>query len=314
MKNQLLTLLSITLVITSSCKKKVSPPVETSKDTKTKTIKLFAQSRPGGEPFDFDMPIDLGLDKLEFIDPDNVEIDSTDLIIGIALKDIELAVPLTYLSGFEVANLFLESNNYLVTWCPLVGTARIFEGNINGDNQGFDFGRGLVDNNLLIVDRKTQSVWNQLSCKAIKGKLKGDNLNPLPTVQSTWSFWKKKYPNTKLLINKDTTNAVFPSLVFQKQFYNTWEPGQPYPENNEHLTDNLGLGIQVGTSSTFFSFDTLFEMDSPHEYYIENKKILVYSNKSGLTAWAEDEEGNMIPGAIVYDWAWQKFYPRTENY
>jgi len=152
------------------------------------SIEIFAQARPGGEPFNFNMPIDKGLDKLEITDPSNTDLDSDELVLGMSFENTQIAVPIKFLSGFEVANLFLESQNYLFTWCPLVGSARVFEGEINGDKSGFDFGRGLKDNNLLIIDRKTQTVWNQLSCKAIKGELEGESLSPLPSIQSTWAF------------------------------------------------------------------------------------------------------------------------------
>lgn len=314
MKNIKWIYLIVVLFFVYSCKQD-KPDNKTISEVETKTIKLLAQDRPGGEPYEFDMPIHKGLDKLEFTDPNNVKIDSNELVIGIALDETRLAIPLTYLSGFEVANLFLDSNNYLITWCPLVGSARIFEGNIDGDNSGFDFGRGLKNNNLLIVDRKTNSVWNQLSYKAIQGDLQGDSLVPLPSIQSTWGFWKEKYPDTKLLVNKDTTEAVFPTEVFQKQYYNTWKPGEEYPEDNKvHQIENLGIGIELGPSIIYFPFEKLFDTNSPLEYKIKDQNIFIHFEKSGITAWAENSEGEMIPSTIAYDWAWKSFFPKTKTF
>ena len=302
------------MLITFSCKKSGHKLEPVAKD-KIDIIKLVAQSRPGGKPKEFNMPIDKGLDKLEFVDTEQVKIDSSDLVLGMSIGNYEVAIPITYLSGFEVANLKVNDNNYLVTWCPLVGSARIFNGEIKGDYSGFDFGRGLRNNNLLIVDRKTNSVWNQLSCKAIHGELEGNKLIPLPTIQSTWSFWKQKHPETKLVINRDTSGAVFPSFVFEKPHYNTWEPGKGRPEiTNAHDIENLGLGIELGESSIFFPLDKLFENKSPMEFELENQKILIYFSKSGLTAWAEDEKGKAIPSTIVYNWAWKNFFPNSREF
>ncbi len=314
MKNLNLIFLLIISITLLSCKQ--SSLDKAVSEDRIETIKLLAQNWPGREPIELDMPIDKGLDKLEISEPDIIEIDSNELVLGIAFEDTQLAVPLTYLSGFEVANLFVDSNNYLLTWCPLVGSARIFEGNINGDKSGFDFGRALWDNNLLIVDRKTNTVWNQLSCKAIYGELEGERLTPLPSIQSTWAFWKSKYPDTKLLINNDTSEAVFPGLVYQKQYYNTWAPDKEYPpeRNTIHQIQNLGLGVELGSSSIFLPFEKLFEGDSPMEYTLEDQELLIHFDESGYTAWAEDKNGNMIPGTIVYDWAWNSFFPDSGTY
>ena len=257
------------------------------------------------------MPIDKGLDKLEIMEPSNLELDDDELIVGMSFNNAQIAIPIKYLSGFEVANLSLQNDNFLLTWCPLVGSARIFEGEIKGDKSGFDFGRGLKDNNLLIIDRKTNTVWNQLSCKAIKGELEGEHLSPLASIQSTWEFWKAKYPNTRVAINRDTTNAVFPQDVLKKQFYNTWIPGEKYPSNLDHQIQNLGLGIDLGSSSIFFPLENLFEESSPVTYTLENNELRIHFDSNGLTAWAEDNKGDMIPSTIVYNWAWNNFYPNT---
>jgi hypothetical protein len=278
------------------------------------SIKIFAQDRPGGEPFDFNMPIDQGLDKLEITDSNDLDLDSNELVLGMSIENTQIAVPIKYLSGFEVANLLLESDIYLLTWCPLVGSARVFESEINGDKSGFDFGRGLKDNNLLIIDRKTKTVWNQLSCMAIEGELKGERLSPLPSIQSTWAFWKDKYPNTKVAINRDTSNAAFPQSVLQKSYYNTWIPGNEYPNNSNHQIKNLGLGIDFSNSSIFFPLESLFEESSPVAYRQNDKDLIIHFDALGLTAWAEDTKGKMIPSAIAYDWAWSNFYPNSIIY
>jgi hypothetical protein len=184
------------LIIVSSCTQEPENSKETKNKPEAATVKLYAQSRPGGEHFDFDMPIDKGLDKLAVVDQSETSVDESELVLGFSIENKAMAIPIKYLSGFEVANLYLD-DNYLITWCPLVGSARIFEGNLNDDQSGFDFGRGLRENNLLIVDRKSNSVWNQLSCKSIQGDLKGQTLDPIPSIQSTWGFWLKNTRNLR---------------------------------------------------------------------------------------------------------------------
>ena len=302
---------AILLVAIISCKSRNTDVVETP-TMDSETIELVAQEWPGQEAGMYKMPVFSGLDNLEFADPKTVDLNDTDLVLGITLKDSHIALPLLYLEGFEVANLSLNNKNYLVTWCGLVGSAQLFEGNISGDTQGFDFGRALMNNNLLMVDRKTQSVWNQLSNKAIHGELKETKLNLLPTIQTTWSFWKGNYPNTKVLINKDTVGAAFPSLLFKRPFYTSWQPEEGnFHMAQKHQPDNLGLGIIIEDVSLYFPLKELHKMDTPIEHQVMGKVITIHFDQSGLTAWAKDSTGALIPSTLTYQWAWKNFHPNT---
>ncbi len=306
----------IILAFSLSCnqgKKDKESPEESAETTKNETIKLIAQRRPGGEASEIDLLTSKGLDNLKFANISDTEIDDSDLVIGIELGQTEIAVPLIYLDAYEVANFSYEANDYLLTWCPTVGSARIFEGKADGTKCKFDFGKALRDNNLLVVDQKTRSVWNQLSGEAIHGILQGEKLTPLPTIQTTWGYWKSRYPDTKLLVNTDTTGATFQAS--DKVLYRNWKPGDGRPVPNEiHQLDNLGIGIELDNSSVYFSFQRLFEENSPILYEIDNQIITIHFDEAGLTAWAEDKEGKMIASSIVYDWAWRTFFPDSQTF
>lgn len=309
-----ITFIHLTLILSffASCTSK-NGEVNTANDTSNglKTIELVAQDWPGQEAKRYAMPVHSGLDKLEFADSTAWNLADNDLVLGIVKGDSKIAVPLAYLEGFEVANLSLDGEDYLITWCGLVGSAQMFKSNIEADIAGFDFGQALINNNLLMVDRQTQSVWNQLSNEAIHGQLKGARLALLPTLQTTWNFWKDQHPETKVLINKDTTGAAFPSLLFTKPYYTSWQPdsGRFYMAK-EHLIENLGLGLKIEDSSIYFPLETLFKKRSPVKYEISDQTIIVHFDKEGLTAWAKDSTGMALPGTLAYDWAWKSFYPK----
>lgn len=304
--------IGISIVLLYACKQEKEKPVLTN-NSERDSIRIFAQSRPGGEAFDFHMPVDPALDSLEITDQNKAILDDNELVIGIIVGNTPIAVPIKVLSGFEVANLRTSSENYLLTWCPLVGSAQIFDGNIGGDTLGFDFGRGLIDNNLLLVDRRTKTVWNQLSNEAVQGELKGEKLSLYPTIQSTWKFWKDKYPNTKVAISTDTSNAVFPQFVLQKQYYNTWIPGNKYPNNTNHEITNLGIGAVLSEVPVFIPLEELFKKSSPMTYQIKNQAYYVHFNEPGITAWIEDKNGKLVPSTMVYNWAWNNFYPNSQG-
>ncbi len=288
--------------------------INDSREETSKTIRVFAQDRPGGEAFEFDMPSEKGLDYLSIVEKNESGIDEDDLVLGLEFSEKPIAIPIRYLSGFEVANVKIEDAPYLVTWCPLVGTARLFNGSVNGDTSGFDFGWGLVNDNLLIVDRKTKSVWSQLSCEALTGPLKGEKLESIPTIQTTWTFWKTRHPDTKVAINKDTSNAPFPAEVFRKDYYLNFIPGQPSDRKNvnEHDISDLGLGIEMEEQQLFFPLVELQKMVSPLHYREGKAEFSVYFNLEEHTAWAEKRNGELMQNTMVYKRAWLDFHPNSK--
>ena len=60
---------------------------------------------------------------------------------------------------------------------------------------------GLVNNNLLVVDRETESVWSQLDNKAISGPMEGTPMTIIPALQTTWKFWRERHPDTKVMMS-----------------------------------------------------------------------------------------------------------------
>jgi hypothetical protein len=302
-------LISLIILILFACNSNKEKQSSENSVAPIKTIKILAQWEPGGETSMIDMTIDHGLDALEIVGQQDVELDGDDIVLGLSIDKVQLAIPLRYLSGFEVANLTINEKPYLITWCPLVGAARIF----SGSNTGYDFGRGLINDNLLIVDRKTKSVWNQLSCKAVVGELKGEQLDLLPSIQSTWDFWKQKYPETGVAVNSDTTGAAFPSNLFSKPYYHDWIPGTPRPKErrSNHNLVSLGLGVDLGGSQVFFPMLELEKADHPLSYNLNGNDFIVRYDSEGRTAWAENAEGKLIAGSMVYQRSWRKFYPKS---
>ena len=60
----------------------------------------------------------------------------------------------------------------------------------------------LVDGNLIMYDRETDSLWQQSSGASLEGDLEGEALNELP--EEEWAVvplaeWRERYPTTLIL-------------------------------------------------------------------------------------------------------------------
>lgn len=86
-----------------------------------------------------------------------------------------------------------------VTYCPLTGTVAAYSGTIGDVTTTFGTDGGLLNNNTLLYDRATGSLWTQLGGLCIKGTLKGKRLQPAPLVWTTFGRAAARYPEARVL-------------------------------------------------------------------------------------------------------------------
>lgn len=86
-----------------------------------------------------------------------------------------------------------------VTYCPLTGTVAAYSGTIGDINTSFGTDGGLLNNNFVLYDRVTGSLWTQLAGLCLKGPLKGKRLQPTPLLWTTYGRAVARYPRAQVL-------------------------------------------------------------------------------------------------------------------
>ena len=172
----------------------------------------------------------------------------------------------------------------------------------------FDFADGLLDNNLLVVDRETNSVWSQLHGKAVIGELEGTPLEIVPSMQTTWKFWRERHPDTRVMVLPESEGR--PYLYRNRP---TGMPSSAVGPQTEHDASALGLGIVVGGEALWASFRDLERRELPVEMAHGGERIRIFFEKEALTAWAEDLEGRLLPGVLAYREGWFDVFPDSRG-
>jgi hypothetical protein len=133
-----------------------------------------------------------------------------DQIVGVALNGEYKAYPLDILNYHEIVNDEIGGVRVAISYCPLTGTAKVWENQIGyGD---FGVSGQLYNSNLLLFDRRSESRWWQLAGMAIIGEQKGIKLIVIPHIEATWKDWAKHFPDTKVL--SGNTENGYPYDVF----------------------------------------------------------------------------------------------------
>ncbi len=141
------------------------------------------------------------------------------------------AYPIQIMMWHEIVNDTVGGVPLAVTYCPLCNSALSFERVVRGVETTFGTSGTLYNANLVMYDRATESLWNQLDGRAVIGVLTGDVLTQVPSSTMSWGTFKESRPDAKVL-DRDRTGA---SRAYGTNPYTGLDDpnGQPFLFNGE---------------------------------------------------------------------------------
>lgn len=116
--------------------------------------------------------------------------------------------PYQILVWHEIVNDTVDGQRVLVSYCPLCLTGFVFDPMVRGEQVEFGTSGKLWKSNLVMYDRKTDSLWPQVLGEAVVGEMTGTKLKVLPSDQVRYGNWKKLFPNGEVL-SRDTGATRF---------------------------------------------------------------------------------------------------------
>ncbi len=120
-------------------------------------------------------------------------------VVGVVLEGEARAYPLSILVWHELVNDRLGGRPILVSYCPLCGTALVFDRRIDGSEGRFGVSGLLYRSDLLMFDRESESLWSQIGAEAVTGAKIGRRLTLLRATLERWGSWKRTHPETTVL-------------------------------------------------------------------------------------------------------------------
>jgi len=146
-----------------------------------------------------------------------------EVVFGLLAGGEARAYPQLVLVWHEIVNDVVGGEPVSVTYCPLTGSVVALRGNADGQPLTFGTTGNLVNSNLLMYDRVTDSEWPQLLARAISGPEKGARLSEAPLVWSRWREWRSAHPHTHVL----STDTGF-SRSYGSDPYGSYSPPGGY--------------------------------------------------------------------------------------
>ncbi|WP_137286064.1 DUF3179 domain-containing protein [Halorussus salinisoli] len=125
--------------------------------------------------------------------------DSDDEVIVVEGDETARAYPVRILNYHEIVNDELGGDPIAVTWCPLCGSAVVYDREVAGKVLTFGVSGKLADDDLVMYDRETESEWKQSLGAAIAGELAGESLRVRPSAVTTYERFRDEHPDGLVL-------------------------------------------------------------------------------------------------------------------
>lgn len=178
-----------------------------STDTSKRSIEL-SELRAGGPPKD-GIP---SIDDPRFVAPVEAAawIEPQEPVVALDVGGEARAYPLQILTWHEIVNDRFGEVPVAVTFCPLCYSAVAFDRRveIDGEERTLDFGVSgfLRRSDLVMFDRQTESLWQQITGEAIVGGLTGTQLRMYPAQLVSFEQFRAAFPEGRVL-SRDTGHA-----------------------------------------------------------------------------------------------------------
>ncbi|UCE49585.1 MAG: DUF3179 domain-containing protein [Phycisphaerales bacterium] len=124
-------------------------------------------------------------------------------VIAVVVKGQSRAYPLQILMWHEIVNDNIAGIPVAVTFCPLCYSANVFDRRIEAKTYSFGVSGLLRNSDMVMYDRQTESLWQQITGEAIVGDMLDSKLNRIPAQIISFRQFGSAYKNG-LVLSRET--------------------------------------------------------------------------------------------------------------
>ncbi|WP_428622492.1 DUF3179 domain-containing protein [Sedimenticola sp.] len=233
-------------------------------------------------------------------------------ILGLHWHGVTKAYPIAIMNWHEIVNDRFGDEPVIITYCPLCGSGVAFSAQIAGETLQFGVSGLLYNSDVLLYDRKTQSLWSQLLARAVTGKMKGTRLKILPLVVTNWAQWRQQYPDTQVLSRE--TGFL---RDYDRDPYTGYESstGIYFPvkqrDSRYHPKEQI-YGLTVAGQHKAYPVAELSRRAGEEiKDQFAGRSFTIRYQRASQSARFYDQQGKEVPVIRAYWFAWYAFHPDT---
>lgn len=252
------------------------------------------------------------IDNPKFISADQGSgyLKDDDVVFGIDLNGIVRAYPQKILNWHEVVNDTIDGQPVVISFCPLCGTAIAHERIVKDQTVEFGVSGKLLQSNLVMYDRLTETLWVQATGEAIAGELVGGKLKQVPLMTTFWGTWSEVHPDTQVL----STDTGF-SRNYNSYPYGDYETSKEFLFKPDKLDDRLhpkviGYGVEIGGKFKFYPEEVIKSIAIVDQFAA--RKLQIKREAGGGISITDLNSGESINYLRSMWFSWFAFHPETE--
>ena len=212
----------------------------------------------------------------------------TDVIFGLNINGKAYAYPQRILAWHEFFTDELEGKAIAGVYCTLCGTVIIYNTEVNGVKHDLGTSGFLYRSNKLMYDKATQSLWSTIEGEPVVGPLIDQKiqLQSLPVETTTWSAWRDKHPQTKVLSLDTGHQRNYNEGEAYKKYYATDDLMFPTPMSDSRLANKARVFIP--RTSNYKNFPLAISVDylkrkGLHQDQVGAQNIIVLTERNGAS-------------------------------
>jgi len=259
----------------------------------------------GGPPKD-------GIPALTFpkVEPGNLGstwLNDDDFILGVVVNGHARAYPVRILNWHEIINDRIGKKRFVITYCPLCGSGMAFD-----TRDQFGVSGLLYQSDVLLYDKKTETLWSQLMMQAVTGPRMGETLKLMPLTHTTWKAWHKQHPDTTVLSRhtgyyRDYNRDPYGDYGKSRSIY------FPVRNKDDRLHPKTWvIGLELDGDFRAWEISAIKQAGEVRETW--NHHDLIIRNREGIVEIVDASTGNRLNSVVLYWFAWATFHPDTSLY
>lgn len=251
------------------------------------------------------------IDRPRFVPADSADfLADSDLVLALEMDGEARAYPVLILNYHEIVNDVIGGRPIAITYCPLCGSGVAFHRRFDGQSIEFGVSGLLRNNDLILYDRATESLWQQITGRAFAGPLRGRQLDFVPLTLTQWSKWQTAYPDTQVL----SIDTGFEKPYANKTPYGDYDSSSrllfPLSFDRRLHAKTVVHGVETGSGAYAVTEDgltaagTLVQRGEP-----DIRWTLQPSGE--VLAVRQDTQAALVPHRMFW-FAWYSFHPATK--
>lgn len=234
-----------------------------------------------------------------------------DVVMLIDYNNVRKAYPLKIMQSHEIVNDHFNGKPLAVTYCPLCASAVAFIPEVAGEMVEFGVSGLLHNSDLVMYDRKTNSLWGQITGRSIMGPQTGQSLKRVYVAQLTWAQASKNFPDLKLLLPPKDSGRNYEKDYYAKYFKSD-ETMFPVPLKDARLLQKTKVhGFIVDGQPVAVEVEHLAKQTALLTT-IKGQEINIVQKKDGTVHVKNLKTKETYVPNLTFWFAWYNFHPNTE--